>query len=167
MTDNLFMIVAITEKSRAIGKDGQMIYHLKDDLKYFKATTMGHTIVCGTKTYMSFPKRPLPGRKNIVLTRSDKTFEGAHTLHSKEEVLQYAKDHPEEEVYIVGGDNVYKQFIDQAKRLYITEIEQDGKVEADSFFPEFDKEDYNVIFRSPYIENDNAPRNRYLVYEKK
>ena len=85
---NLYMIVAMTEKTRAIGKNNDMLYHLPEDLKYFKQTTQGHTIVIGYNTYMSFPKRPLPNRKNIVLTRKNRVIEGVEILHSIEEVLR-------------------------------------------------------------------------------
>ena len=103
---NLYMIVAMTEKTRAIGKNNDMLYHLPEDLKYFKQTTQGHTIVIGYNTYMSFPKRPLPNRKNIVLTRKNRVIEGVEILHSIEEVLDYAKVHSEEQIFIGGEDTI-------------------------------------------------------------
>ncbi|MDY5963433.1 MAG: dihydrofolate reductase, partial [Peptostreptococcus porci] len=112
MIENLYAIVAMTEKTNAIGRAGDMLYHLKDDLKYFKSTTENNTIVCGRKTYFSFPKRPLPNRKNIVLTRGNTAFDGAYTMHSREEIIEYAKNNPDEKIFICGGDNIYKQFMD-------------------------------------------------------
>ena len=106
MIDNIYMIVAMTKNTRAIGIDGDMLYHLKEDLKYFKETTLNHTIVCGRKTYFSFPKRPLPNRKNIILTRGNDHYDQAFTLHSKDQVAQYALNHPDEKIFICGGDNV-------------------------------------------------------------
>lgn len=167
MYDNIYMIVAMTEKTRSIGLNGQMLYHLKDDLKYFKNTTLNSTIVCGRKTYFSFPKRPLPNRKNIVLTRSEDSFEGAFTLHSKEDVLTYAENHPDEKIFICGGDNVYKQFMDAASKLYITVIDESEKVEADSFFPEIDEDIWTVSSVSEYVKPDCAPAYRYFVYKRK
>lgn len=164
---NLYMIVAITEKTRAIGKDGHMIYHLREDLKYFKNTTIGHTIVMGTKTFYSFPNGALPNRKNIVLTRGNDIFPNAHTLHSKEDVLEYAKTNPDEKIFIVGGDTLYHQFIENASKLYITIIDEDEKVEADSFFPEIDNHIWKEISKSEYIISDNSPRYRFVVYERK
>lgn len=163
---NLSIIVAITNESQAIGKDGDMIYHLKEDLKYFKETTLHHTIVCGRKTYYSFPKRPLKDRTTIVLTRSDIEIEGVIVMHSKDEIFNYANENPDDEIFIVGGDNIYHQFINDATKLYITEIDEDTPVAADSFFPRFDKSKYRVISTSDYIESDNAPKYRYVVYEK-
>lgn len=167
MYNNIYMIVAATEKTRAIGIDGQMLYHLPEDLKFFKDTTDGHTIVCGRRTYHTFNKKPLPNRKNIVLTRSNEKFENAYTMYSKEEVLDYAKNHPKELIFIVGGDNVYSQFINHAKRLYVTEIEENSPVKANSFFPRFDKNDYTIISESESYKNEDNISYKYVVYEKK
>ena len=170
MIKNIYMIVAITKNSHAIGKNRDMIYHLRDDLKYFKKITLHHTIVCGRTTYFSFPKRPLPDRKNIILTRSDNNYEGAYTLHSKKEVVEYAKNHPKEKIFIVGGDSIYHQFLDISSKLYITEIDEslgDKAHDADSFFPKFDKEKWEVESISEYVYPDNAPRYRYVVYKRK
>lgn len=167
MIDNLYSIVAITAKTNAIGKNGDMLYHLKDDLRYFKETTLNSTIVCGRKTYFSFPKRPLPNRENIVLTRTDTNFEGAKTMNSKEEVIEYAKNNPDKNVFIVGGDNVYKQFMDDVSKLYITEIEENENVDADTFFPEIDKNIWELISESDYVVPENAPKYKYLVYKRK
>lgn len=166
MIDNIYVIVAMTKKTRAIGIDGDMLYHLKEDLKYFKETTLNHTIVCGRKTYFSFPKRPLPNRKNIILTRGNDHYDQAFTLHSKDQVAQYALNHPDEKIFICGGDNVYKQFMDLASKLYITEIDEDSPVEADSFFPQIDPSLWTKVSESDYIISEKAPRYKFLVYDK-
>lgn len=166
MIDNIYMIVAMTKNTRAIGIDGDMLYHLKEDLKYFKETTLNHTIVCGRKTYFSFPKRPLLNRKNIILTRGNDHYDQAFTLHSKDQVAQYALNHPDEKIFICGGDNVYKQFMDLASKLYITEIDEDSPVEADSFFPQIDPSLWTKVSESDYIIPEKAPRYKFLVYDK-
>lgn len=166
MIDNIYVIVAMTKKTRAIGIDGDMLYHLKEELKYFKETTLNHTIVCGRKTYFSFPKRPLPNRKNIILTRGNDHYDQAFTLHSKDQVAQYALNHPDEKIFICGGDNVYKQFMDLASKLYITEIDEDSPVEADSFFPQIDPNLWTKVSESDYIIPEKAPRYKSLVYDR-
>ena len=166
MIDNIYMIVAMTKNTRAIGIDGDMLYHLKEDLKYFKETTLNHTIVCGRKTYFSFPKRPLPNRKNIILTRGNDHYDQAFTLHSKDQVAQYALNHPDEKIFICGGDNVYKQFMDFASKLYITEIDEDSPVEADSFFLQIDPCLWTKVSESDYIISEKAPRYKWLVYDR-
>lgn len=164
---NIYMIVAMTEKTNAIGINGDMLFYLKDDLKYFKETTLNHTIVCGRKTYFSFPRRPLPNRKNIILTRGDGSYECAYTLHSKEELVDYAINNPNEDIFICGGDNVYKQFMDVASKLYVTIIDEDQAVEADSFFPKFCDDEWQLVFESTYIEPETAPRYKFTVYDRK
>lgn len=166
MIDNIYVIVAMTKKTRAIGIDGDMLYHLKEDLKYFKETTLNHTIVCGRKTYFSYQKRPLPNRKNIILTRGNDHYDQAFTLHSKDQVAQYALNHSDEKIFICGGDNVYKQFMDLASKLYITEIDEDSPVEADSFFPQIDPSLWTKVSESDYIIPEKAPRYKFLVYDR-
>ena len=168
MVDNIYIIVAITEKTHSIGKDNDMIYHLKEDLEYFKNTTINNTIVCGRKTYFSFPKRPLPNRKNIVLTRSNSVFEGAEVMHSVDEVIEYAKNNKDEKIFICGGDQIYSQFIDIASRLYITFIKEDEDVIADSHFPAIDMNIWRMIEEGEYIKPSNgAPEFKFTVFERK
>lgn len=160
------MIVAMTSETNSIGLNGDMLYHLKEDLKYFKETTLNNTIICGRKTYFSFPKRPLPNRKNIILTKSDSQFEGAFTLNSKEDVLRYAKENPSERIFICGGDSVYSQFMDIASKLYVTVIDENEKVKSDSFFPNIDHSVWAIESESEYICPENAPKYKYLVYRR-
>lgn len=167
MIDNIYAIVAMTEKTNAIGINGDMLYHLKEDLKYFKETTQGHTIVCGRKTYFSFPKRPLPNRKNIVLTRSEEKFDGAITMNSKEDIIDYALKNKNEKIFICGGDNVYRQFMDIVSKLFITVIDEKNSVKADSFFPKFLTTDWKLVSESDYVYPENAPKYKFLIYEKK
>ena len=164
---NLYMIVAMTEKTRAIGKNNDMLYHLPEDLKYFKQTTQGHTIVIGYNTYMSFPKRPLLNRKNIVLTRKNRVIEGAEILHSIEEVLDYAKYNPKEQIFICGGYTIYEQFMPYVSKLYLTVIEEKTPVEAEAFFPEVDTKIWKKTEENPSKEwNGGTPNYRFTVWEK-
>lgn len=164
---NLYMIVAMTEKTRAIGKNNDMLYHLPEDLRYFKQTTQGHTIVIGYNTYMSFPRRPLPNRKNIVLTRKDRNIDGAEILHSVEEVLAYAEAHAEETIFICGGDTIYQQFMPYVSKLYLTLIEEETPVEAEAFFPEVDTAVWKKTDEIPSKEwNGKTPNYSFTVWEK-
>ena len=136
-------IIAAVAKNRAIGYKNKLIYWLPNDLKRFKALTTGHTIILttghtiimGRNTFLSLPKGALPNRRNIVLSRSVKSFEGCDVYPSLEEALAHcAKD---EEVYIIGGASVYQQALPLADRLCLTEID-DTPAEADTFFPPYD-----------------------------
>ena len=135
---NISIIVAIAE-NRAIGFENKLLYWLPNDLKRFKALTTGHTIIMGRKTFESLPKGALPNRRNIVLSRQDIEFPGAERYASLETALAQCQN--EEEIFIIGGGLIYAQFIDHAKRVYLTEIDGEDS-EADVFFPEFDKSKY-------------------------
>lgn len=129
------IIVAIAD-NYAIGKSGDLLCYLPDDLKHFKALTTGATVVMGKKTFFSLPRRPLPNRRNIVLTRDVSfTHEGVDVAHSIEELTSTLI--PEEKVFIIGGGEVYRQFMPLAKELHITHIHHTWE-DADTFFPEID-----------------------------
>lgn len=134
------LIVAIA-KNNAIGKDNDLLWHLPNDMKFFKETTAGHCIITGRKNYFSIPEkfRPLPNRTNIVITR-DKNLklEGAEVVNSIEKAIEIAKSKNETEVFIIGGGEIYKQSIALVDKMYITEVDTIFE-DADTFFPEFDK----------------------------
>lgn len=128
------LIAALTH-SRGIGKDNKLLWHISEDMKRFAAKTRGHVVIMGRKTYESIG-RPLPHRTNIVVTRSaDYAAEGCKVYHSVDEALQKAKDIETEEIFVIGGAEIYRQAIDKADRLYLTIVE--GEYEADTFFPEY------------------------------
>lgn len=136
------MIVAMA-RNRAIGKGGDLIWHLSADLKHFKQVTMGKTVVMGRKTYESLPgKRPLPGRRNVILSeRMEMAPEGFELANSVEQVIRGCAD--SEEVMIMGGGSIYEQFLPLANRLYLTRL--DKSFEADTFFPVINFEDWQLV----------------------
>ena len=119
----LSIIVAINQ-NRGIGHENKLLYWLPNDLKRFKALTTGHTIIMGRKTFESLPKGALPNRRNIVLSRSCREFEGAECFHTLEEALKACAN--EEEVFIIGGASLYAEALPLADRLYVTEVEDRG-----------------------------------------
>ena len=134
----MFSIIAAVGKNRELGKKGDLIFHIKEDMKFFKETTSGHTVVMGTKTWQSLPKK-LPNRRNIVV--SSAPIEGPdECIANLEEYITNNENTPEE-IFVIGGGSIYAQFIDHAKRIYLTEIDGEDN-EADVFFPEFDKTKY-------------------------
>ncbi|GAB4328629.1 MAG: dihydrofolate reductase [Bacteroidales bacterium] len=159
------IIVAIA-KNWAIGKDNRLLWHLSDDLKRFKALTMGHTIVMGRNTFFSLPRRPLPGRHHIVLTNiPDEKIEGCEMALSIEEAI--AKMPRGEESFVIGGASVYSQFLPLADKLYITWV--DREYEADAFFPKFDESEWEVESQEDHHETDekNPIPYRYVIYRRK
>ena len=126
------IIVAIGENN-AIGKDNQLLWHLPADLRHFKNKTSGHTIIMGRKTFDSVGK-PLPNRRNIVVTRQDIKIEGCEVVKSIDDALALCGD--EEEVFIGGGAEIYKLAMPKTDRIYLTIVHQE--FDADTFFPEID-----------------------------
>ena len=105
-------IIVAVDKNLGIGKDNKLLAHIKSDLEYFKRTTNGHIIVMGYNTYLSLPKKPLPNRLNIVLTKKDIKLEGAIVVHSIDELFNKLKEFGEDrEVFICGGESIYKQMM--------------------------------------------------------
>lgn len=136
---NITLIAAI-DKNNAIGKDGQLLARISEDLKRFKSLTTGGCIVMGRKTFDSLPNGPLPNRANIVLTR-DTNFDvdGVITAHSVKDVLESGFP----EIFVIGGEEIYKQFIDFADTLEMTHVYFTFS-EADKFFPEIKTDDWIV-----------------------
>lgn len=131
----MISIIAAVAKNRAIGYKNKLIYWLPNDLKRFKALTTGHTIIMGRNTFLSLPKGALPNRRNIVLSRSQNSFEGCDVFVSLEKALAHCA--PDEDIYIIGGASVYRQALPLADRLCLTEID-DTPAEADTFFPPYE-----------------------------
>lgn len=128
--------------NRVIGKGNELLWHIPNDLKRFKALTIGHPVVMGRKTFESIVAvlgKGLPGRSNIVITRdADWKFEGAIVVHSLEEGVAKAKELDQEEIFIGGGGEIYKQALPFIDKLYLTLIDDDK--EGDTYFPEYEKE---------------------------
>lgn len=142
MKTKISIIVALA-KNRAIGKNGDLIWHLSNDLKHFKEVTSGHTVIMGYKTYASLPgKKALPKRRNIIisshLTEAPEGFEVANSILDTMKMV-----YNEEEVFIIGGGMIYEQFLPMADLLYLTKIDKD--YEADTFFPIINYDRYNLI----------------------
>jgi dihydrofolate reductase len=164
-------IIVAKSINNVIGKDNKLIWHLPNDLKYFKTITTGKPVIMGRKNYLSIPEkfRPLPNRVNIVLTRQ-KSFEapGCILKNSLEDAILFCKENNHEECFIIGGGEVYKQAMDKdlADKLYITEVFE--KFEGDTFFPELDLGKWQKI-SSQHNQTDATHRHNYSfdVYEKK
>jgi len=146
-------IIAAIDQEKAIGKNGEIPWHIPEDLKHFKGKTTGHPVIMGRKTFESLPEnfRPLPERTNIVLTRSDMDKEGVEIAKSFQKAYRIARDHGEE-AFIIGGASVYEQALPQADRMILTEVKKE--VDGDTFFPEFDREEWNEESREEHEDFD-------------
>ena len=156
-------IVVAMDENRLIGKDNKLPWHLPADLAYFKKITTGKSIVMGRKTYDSIG-RPLPNRRNIVISRNSKTLiTGCEVLTSIDEVLSTTKD--EDEVMIIGGASLCEQLLPQVSRLYITKIE--GKFDGDVYFPEYDESDWHQVSCESHLPDDSSQHaHHFIVLER-
>lgn len=157
----MISLVAGYAHGRVIGKDGRIPWRLPNDMRHVKRVTTGHTIVMGRATFESIG-RPLPNRRNIVLSRDrGLIIPGVEVVHSVEEALTLDDD-----LFVLGGEHIYRQFLPLADRLYITEI--DYKTEGDTFFPEWDHDAFRLISRQEgVLDEKNTLPHTFYVYERK
>lgn len=149
------IIVAIADGNNAIGRQGDLLCHLPNDLKHFKQITAGHTVMMGKRTYFSLPKHPLPNRRNIVISDVlGEQIEGAEMAYSIEQAL--ALTDPLEETFIIGGGMVYRQFMPLADKLYITHIHHLWE-DADTFFPAIEPQVWKQISAEKHQTDEKNP----------
>lgn len=146
----MITLIAAAAENNALGKDNQLVWHLPDDFKRFKQITSGHYIIMGRKTFESFPK-PLPNRTHVIITRQkDYAFEGCIVVNSIEDAIKVCPK--EEEVFIIGGADIYNQSIDFADKIELTRVH--ANFEADAFFPEINLNDWKLIFEEKHAQDE-------------
>lgn len=157
---NISLILSVG-RNNEIGRGNDLIWHFHADMKFFRETTTGNTVIMGRKTFESLPK-VLPNRKNIVIsTDKELKIDGALVVHSVEEALEAAKD---DNIFVIGGGKIYAEFLPLADKIYLTEID-DQCTDADTFFPAFDKSLYT---RTVLGENEeDGIKFSHVLYTKK
>ena len=156
-------IIVAVDENYAIGKDGDLLAHLSPDLKRLKAMTVGNIIVMGSKTYMSFPKRPLPDRENLIITHHPEEYPDIKCFTSVDEFIEYSKT-AENPIFVLGGGSIYEQLLPYCDKAHITKIMH--SFEADTFFPDLDKDpDWKITEESEVITTEKYPF-RYVTYER-
>lgn len=175
-------IVAVVGSDGAIGRGGDLLWHLPGDLRHFKQLTQGGVVIMGRKTWESLPKRPLPGRLNIIISRQ-RDYEprpasgervisdaaagseaAALTATSLAEALEKSRVYGRGRgMYIIGGGEIYRQAIEQADRLELTEVD-DTDAAADTWFPEFDRKDWDCI--ASEIFEERGKKYRFVSYRR-
>jgi dihydrofolate reductase len=148
----LISLVVAVAANNAIGKNNQLLWHLPADLKHFKQVTTGHTVFMGRKTFQSIGK-PLPNRRNIVISKSVTAIEGCEVLPSLEEALLLADKH--EELMVIGGATIYNLALPKANRIYLTRVHHE--FEADTFFPEIDLNQWQETTREDFLPDEKNP----------
>tara|TARA_R110002073_G_scaffold186197_2_gene344759 strand:+ start:2139 stop:2654 length:516 start_codon:yes stop_codon:yes gene_type:complete len=153
LADIRLALIVARGTNGVIGRDGDLPWRLKSDLAWFKKVTFGKPVIMGRKTWDSLPKKPLPGRANIVVTRQkDFVADGALICHSLDDAIQTgrqrAKENRIEEVCVIGGTQVFADTLNRADRLYLTEV--DASPDGDTFFPDMDESDWTQIAREAH-----------------
>ena len=158
--------IVVVDENWNIGRDGGLLVHLSGDLKYFKQRTMGKTMVLGRKTLESFPGgKPLPGRPNLVLTRNPEYRpEGVQIFNSKEELMTYLGPDTDD-VFVCGGENIYRQFLEDCDTFYVTKIY--AGYPADRSFPNLDERDDMEITWESEVQEEKGIRYQFFEYTKK
>lgn len=165
-------IIACVGKNGELGKNGDLCFHIKEDMKFFRDTTYNHVVMMGHNTWKSIGEKPLKGRKNYVISRRDITDElpeGVSTTKDPEKYLKiFANVPPEDEelyrLFVIGGASLYKIALPYADEIYLTEVDAECE-DADVFFPKFDKTLYNRIVIKESSENDLTYT--FVKYQKK
>ena len=146
----MISIIAAIGKNNELGKDNDLIWHIKGDLAHFKELTMHKKIVMGASTYKSLPKK-LEGREYIILSKSLSNIPDAQIYQNFDDLLAYLNT-IDEEIMIIGGASIYKLFLPYAEVLYLTEIEEESN--ADVYFPEFDKKDFTKTLSEEHVDDN-------------
>lgn len=155
-------IIACVGKNLELGKNNDLIWHLPNDLKYFKSVTSGKTVIMGRRTFDSLPG-VLPKRRNIVLQLPNESkIDGVEIFNDIPSIIEAVKN--EEEAFIIGGASIYKQFLEYANKLYLTEVSM-GCKDPDVYFPKFDKRKYKKTIVGS--NSDNGINYNFVVYERR
>ncbi|MDH5722248.1 MAG: dihydrofolate reductase [Alphaproteobacteria bacterium] len=164
----LSLIVAMAENN-CIGMDNKMPWHISEDLKRFKALTMGHPVIMGRNTFESvlgYLNKPLPGRENIVISRSGYTPPeniNVPVFASPEEAIDYALRRTNKEVFIIGGAQIYKKTLDKADTIHLTQVHK--AVDGDAFFPDLNIDEWTETTREDHLDHD--PPYSFITLKKR
>lgn len=157
-------MIAAVGPNLELGSGGDLIWHISADLKNFKRLTSGHPVIMGRKTWDSLPKKPLPGRKNIVLTRGDIQIDGAEVASTPEEALR--KCEGEATPFVIGGEQIYRLFMPVADELYLTFVDAPADMRVDAWFPEY-RNDWHPAEISEWREEESAGlKYRFEIWRK-
>ncbi len=163
----MFQVVAV-DKNWGIGNDGNLLFHISEDLKNFRRLTEGKTVILGRKTLQTFPKAaPLKNRRNIILSR-DKSYsvEGAEVAGSIEEVTELLKNENTDNVVVIGGESIYRQMLHLCDTAVVTKIDAEATV-SDKFFPNLDKDENWYLAEESEVKEENGIKFKFCTYKRK
>ena len=161
----MISLIAVVARNRAIGRNNALLWHLPEDLRHFREVTRGKPVIMGRKTWESLPQafRPLPGRRNIVVSRNPAyEADGAECATTLDAAINLCQD--AEESFVIGGEQIYRQALPFADRLYLTEVDEDA--DGDAYFPEFALDDWQEVSRQAGSATD-GPRYSFAIYQRR
>lgn len=159
----MIIMIACVGENMELGKNGDLVFHIKDDMKFFRETTSGHTVIMGRKTYASFPA-PLKNRENVVISRTPDLGDERVKWFTSVSNAYNAYKNTDKEVFVIGGGAVYREFLPLCDAIYLTEVA--SSAEADTFFPDFDKNDFDrTVIKT--IESDDGSKAEIALYTRK
>lgn len=153
----MISLIAACDENRVIGNGDDIPWHIPEDFNHFKRTTLGFPIVMGRKTWESLPKKPLPNRINIIVSRTASDIDGAYVFPTISEALTYA-DKTANQVFVIGGQMIYEETIEIADRLIISHVK--GVHEGDKFFPEINLDQWEAVSKDSHEDFDIVVYNR-------
>ena len=162
------LIVAV-DKSWGIGKNNELLFHVPEDMKFFRKTTLEKVVVCGKNTLFSFPgSKPLPKRKHFILTHQNlEESENLKVANSIEDLLSKIQSIPSDDVFVIGGESVYRQLLPYCKKAFVTKFLALDP-EADTFFPNLDENpDFILVDNGEELVSENGIKFRFTIYENK
>ena len=164
----MISMIAAIGQNREIGKDNDLIWHLPDDMRFFKETTKNKVVIMGRKNFESLPPKwkPLPNRINLIISRNpDYDAMGCEVFTSLEESLERAQKLTQDEIFIIGGGQIYKLGLPHADKMYLTEIHE--SFDADAFFPEWDESIWEEVSRTPHPTDEKHKHSfDFVTYTK-
>ncbi|ALX47917.1 dihydrofolate reductase [Lentibacillus amyloliquefaciens] len=157
----MISLLVAMDRNRVIGYQNDLPWHLPNDLKFFKQTTTGNTIIMGRKTFEAIG-RPLPNRKNIVISKQQDQFpDGIEIVRDIDTILHWNEQEPDIELFVIGGGNIFKQFLSHADRMYITWVDED--FQGDTFFPYFTESEWQLTKREKGEKDNKNPYDFYFL----
>tara|TARA_B100001029_G_C14936621_1_gene380786 strand:- start:264 stop:749 length:486 start_codon:yes stop_codon:yes gene_type:complete len=157
------ILIAALDKGRVIGSEGSIPWNIQEDLNYFKEKTTNKAIIMGRKTFESIG-RPLPNRLNIVMTRSKEKVDGVITAPNKEIAIEKARDFSSE-IFVIGGEYIYKEFLEMASEMLLTEIDLD--TDGDTYFPRWEESEWLEVSRESKIDDSQKINYEFVKYKRR
>lgn len=157
-------MIAAVGPNLELGSGGDLVWHISADLKNFKRLTMGHPVIMGRRTWESLPKRPLPGRLNIVISHAMRDLEGALCVQTPDEAIEACRN--EEMPFVIGGAQIYEAFVPLADELYITHVDVETEKKVDCWFPEY-RQEWKLKEASEWATDPKGVRYRFEEWVRK